>query len=87
MPKSVVDLSMEKVLEADGVLVVGTSLQVYSIFRFIKAATEQKTPLAVVNIGPTRGDDLAEIKVEAQGGIFLPEVLEELKSRVALSLM
>jgi NAD+-dependent protein deacetylase sirtuin 4 len=55
-----------KVLEdADLLLVVGSSLTVYSGFRFVRAAKERGLPVALINIGPTRADDLVDLKVEA----------------------
>lgn len=53
---------------ADLVLVVGSSLMVWSAFRLIKAAKEGGARLAIVNVGPTRADDLADLKVEALAG-------------------
>ena len=48
--------------QSDGVLVVGTSLQVFSIFRFIRAADQKNIPIGILNIGPTRGDDLKALE-------------------------
>jgi len=63
--------------KADGILAVGTSLQVYSVFRFMKAADQNRTPIAILNIGPTRGDDLRSVqfKVEGRSGEVLPVVV------------
>jgi len=72
--------------KSDGVLVAGTSLHVFSVFRFIKAAHEKGVPIAIVNRGPTRGDELAELKVEDSLSHCLPKVVEEIKIRRRLSL-
>jgi NAD-dependent SIR2 family protein deacetylase len=48
----------------DGVLVVGSSLMVYSGFRFIREAAEQGIPIAAINRGKTRADDLLTHKFE-----------------------
>src|SRR6185369_1785059 len=40
--------------EAEALLVVGSSLAVYSGFRFARRAAERGMPIAVVNMGPTR---------------------------------
>jgi NAD-dependent SIR2 family protein deacetylase len=45
-------------------LVVGSSLMVYSGFRFAQAAAHQRIPIAAVNLGRTRADDLLTLKVE-----------------------
>ena len=72
VPSEKVALAMERVNEADALLVAGSSLTVWSGFRFVKRAAERGIPIAIVNIGPTRGDALATIKVEANVGDVLP---------------
>ena len=52
-----------KVERADGVLVVGSSLMVFSSFRFIRHAHANKVPVAALNQGVTRADDLFTFKV------------------------
>ncbi|RRU18900.1 NAD-dependent protein deacetylase [Stenotrophomonas sp. 278] len=49
---------------ADAVLVVGSSLMVYSGFRFVQAAAKAGLPVAALNLGRTRADDLLTLKVE-----------------------
>ena len=44
-------------------LVVGSSLMVYSGFRFAKAAARLRIPIAAVNLGRTRADELFALKV------------------------
>jgi len=59
---------------ADAVLVVGSSLMVYSGFRFVDAAAKAGLPVAAVNLGRTRADALLSLKVEmscAQALAFL----------------
>jgi NAD-dependent SIR2 family protein deacetylase len=61
--------------DADALLVAGSSLMVYSGFRFVKQAHAQGLPIAIVNRGRTRGDDLAELKVEDDvGGVLTAAV-------------
>jgi len=74
VPKEKVDFTMAVVRESDKMLVVGTSLQVYSSFRFVRAAADHRIPIALLNIGPTRADDFAELRVEARAGEFLQQV-------------
>lgn len=50
--------------ECDGLLVVGSSLMVYSAFRLARAAASSGAQLALLSVGPTRADDLASIKVD-----------------------
>jgi NAD-dependent SIR2 family protein deacetylase len=40
----------------DGLLVVGTSLEVFSAFRFVKRAAERGVPIAIINKGETRAE-------------------------------
>jgi len=61
--------------ESDALLAVGTSLMVYSGFRFVLQAREAGLPVAIVNRGRTRGDDFAELKVEGDLGTVLGEAL------------
>ena len=50
---------------AAAMLVVGSSLMVYSGFRFVRAMAEAGKPIAAVNLGRTRADDLLALKVSA----------------------
>ena len=65
--------------ESDALLVLGSSLTVFSGYRFARAASRRGIPLAIVNQGPTRADDLADLKVHAPLGAFLTSLV----SRVA----
>lgn len=47
-------------------------MQVYSAYRFIHAAAQQRKPIAIVNVGQTRGDKEATLKIEALCGDILP---------------
>jgi NAD-dependent deacetylase sirtuin 4 len=78
VPISAVDRAIDAVSKSDGILVCGTSLQVYSAFRFIKLAQEKGVPYGIVNIGPTRGDDQAIFKIEDRVGSILPLALDRL---------
>lgn len=54
--------------QARSMLVLGSSLTVFSGFRFARAAARRGIPLAIVNQGPTRADDLADVRVDAALG-------------------
>jgi NAD-dependent SIR2 family protein deacetylase len=62
----------DAVAEADALLVVGSSLQVFSAFRLARAAAEAAKPIAILNNGPTRADDLAALRVECDAVEVLP---------------
>lgn len=50
---------------AEALLVAGSSLAVLSGFRFVRRAHARGIPIVIVNRGPTRGDDLANTKIDA----------------------
>jgi NAD-dependent SIR2 family protein deacetylase len=60
---------------ADAVLVAGSSLMVYSGFRFVRFAHDLGLPIAIVNRGRTRGDDCAELKVCEDVGAVLSHAI------------
>ena len=66
VPKSRVEAAMAAVERADALLVVGSSLMVFSGFRFAQRARELDKPIAILNRGRTRADDLADLKIDAQ---------------------
>ena len=63
---------------ADAVLVVGSSLMVYSSYRFMRRARERSLPMAAVNQGKTRADDWLQIKVADDCATVLPRLLDGL---------
>ncbi|XP_028260994.1 NAD-dependent protein lipoamidase sirtuin-4, mitochondrial isoform X2 [Parambassis ranga] len=69
--KSTVQFVHDRLAESDTVLVVGSSLQVYSGYRFLLAASDKKIPIAILNIGPTRADHLTGLKVSGRCGEVL----------------
>jgi NAD-dependent deacetylase sirtuin 4 len=67
-----------KIEMSGGVLAIGSSLQVYSSFRFIRHAHSLGIPVAILNIGPTRGDELATHKFEGVCGEALDLVSRQI---------
>jgi NAD-dependent SIR2 family protein deacetylase len=67
--------------ESEALLVVGSSLAVYSGFRFVRRAQERALPVAIVNVGPTRADDIATVKLSAPVGTLLPRLVAALGVR------
>lgn len=82
VPPSVVEAAWALYEEADVVLVVGSSLTVYSGRRFTDRATRDGRPVAIVNLGPTRADDAASVRVEGRVGEVLPRLARRLGCRV-----
>ena len=68
-------LARDTLARADALLVVGSSLMVYSGFRFVRQAHDAGLPIAIVNRGQTRGDALADLKVEDDVGAVLTHVV------------
>jgi len=77
VPRRRVDRSFELVDDARCLLVLGSSLQVMSGYRFVLHAAKRGIPVAIVNQGPTRGDAQATVKVDAPLGEVLPRVARQ----------
>jgi NAD-dependent SIR2 family protein deacetylase len=65
VPRQRVDDAANALERADAMLVIGSSLMVYSGFRFCEWAHRMGKPIAAINLGRTRADDLLALKVEA----------------------
>ncbi|MEE6164305.1 MULTISPECIES: NAD-dependent protein deacetylase [unclassified Mycolicibacterium] len=65
VPKDRVEQAYSLVDASDALLVAGSSLTVYSGYRFVRHAAAHGIPVAIINRGPTRGDDVAAVKVDA----------------------
>jgi NAD-dependent SIR2 family protein deacetylase len=63
VPPDRVDAAMKALQQADATLVIGSSLMVYSGYRFVHAAHEAGKSIAAVNLGRTRADHLFTLKV------------------------
>jgi NAD+-dependent protein deacetylase sirtuin 4 len=64
--------------EAEVLLVVGSSLTVYSGRRFVYRAQKDAVPIAIINLGPTRADDMAAARADERLGAALPGLAEAL---------
>ena len=78
VPRARVDDAYARVAAADALLIVGSSLMVFSGLRFVRAAAAAGTPVAILNRGRTRADDLATLKIEADCGATLAELAARL---------
>jgi NAD-dependent SIR2 family protein deacetylase len=78
VPKAVVEHAFSLIDAADALLVAGSSLTVFSGYRFVRHAAALGIPVGIVNRGPTRGDDLATVKVEGGCSELLTLLAEEL---------
>jgi NAD-dependent SIR2 family protein deacetylase len=76
VPKDRVHDASGAIDRANALLVVGSSLMLFSGFRFARQAAAQGKPIAIVNQGRTRADDIAALKVETDCGQALSAALE-----------
>ena len=81
VPRRVVEAAYAMVEAADALLVVGSSLTVFSGYRFVRRAAECEIPVAIVNLGSTRGDPHADLRVDASAGAILPALADALPGR------
>lgn len=78
VPKERVAQAYSMVDDAQALLVAGSSLTVFSGLRFVRHAAAAGVPVAIVNRGPTRGDGLATVKLEAGCSELLVLLADEL---------
>jgi NAD-dependent SIR2 family protein deacetylase len=78
VPKDRVDEAYSLVDGADALLVAGSSLTVYSGYRFVRHAAALGMPIAIINRGRTRGDDLATVKIDSGCSPMLTLLADEL---------
>ena len=75
VPRERVDRCYALVEDASALLVLGSSLTVMSGLRFVRRAADLGVPVAIVNQGATRGDDLATLRLDGCLGSVLPELV------------
>jgi NAD-dependent SIR2 family protein deacetylase len=84
VPKGIVHQAYSLVDQADALLVAGSSLTVFSGYRFVRHAAALGIPVAIVNRGRTRGDELATVKVDGGCSELLVLLVNELAGAVGL---
>jgi len=83
VPKDRVAEAYSMVEQAEALLVAGSSLTVFSGFRFVRHAAALGLPVAIVNRGRTRGDELATVKVDGGCSELLTLLASELRAPAA----
>jgi len=78
VPRATLDAAWATFDRAEALLVVGSSLTVFSGYRFVRRASERDVPVAILNRGPTRGDDYAQVRVDAGAGDALTAIARAL---------
>ncbi|XP_071720927.1 NAD-dependent protein deacylase SRT2-like [Rutidosis leptorrhynchoides] len=75
VPKDRAIVAMEASARCDAFLVLGSSVMPLSAFRLVRAAHEAGAATAIINIGKTRADDIADFKINARLREILPHLL------------
>lgn len=78
VPKERVLHALDKLQQSDGLLVIGSSLMVYSGFRFCRRAHEWEIPICALNQGKTRADELLSLKLDDAIAPTLASTLDQL---------
>lgn len=81
VPRALVDDAARSLESADAMLVLGSSLMVYSGYRFCEWAAKSGKPIAAINMGKTRADALLTLKIEAPCSEALGRLIEHLDAR------
>ncbi len=76
VPKPRVTEAFQALDDADALLVVGSSLVVWSGYRFVRRARAQGIPVFILGLGKTRGDAEASLRVRGRCGDILPRLAE-----------
>ena len=74
LPRGRKEALEEMVRAGNGLLVVGSSLSVFSAFRLARQAKQEGKPIAMVTAGQTRADELLDLKLECLAGDVLPRL-------------
>lgn len=77
VPRERVDRALAALREADALLVLGSSLMVYSGFRYCRFAAEHGIPSAAVNLGRTRADELLDLKLDLSVDVALASLSKD----------
>jgi NAD-dependent SIR2 family protein deacetylase len=75
VPAPRVQQAMASLDGARALVIVGSSLMVFSGFRFARAAARQGVPIVVVNLGKTRADELSALRVAGNVGQVLEKAV------------
>ena len=78
VPRPTLDAAWAAFEQAQLLLVVGSSLTVFSGYRFVRRAAERAIPVVIINRGPTRGDDHAALRIDANAATALGELASRL---------
>lgn len=81
VPSERVKKCQQALEQADALLVLGSSLMVFSGYRFCRRASQLDKPIAIINLGVTRGDALANTRLNCPAGPLLASAVAHLDRR------
>ena len=84
VPKQRVNLAISMLQESDALLIIGSSLMVFSGYRFVREAIKINLPVAAINLGRTRADPLLDLKYQSSCGPILKTISQLLVSQQKL---
>ena len=76
VPRARTDAAEQALAQADALLVVGTSLIVFSGYRICRMAAETGKPVAAINRGMTRADHIFSLKLQSSSELILPSLAQ-----------
>ncbi|MGB0750458.1 MAG: NAD-dependent protein deacetylase [Gammaproteobacteria bacterium] len=80
VPRTRVSTAMSELEQADALMIIGSSLSVFSGYRFVRAALKFGQPVYIVNDGETRADDDATLKISGDAG----QVIDQLQINLGI---
>jgi len=80
VPKARVQLCMSALDQSDALVIIGSSLTVYSGYRFCRQARQLHKPLILLNPGKTRADDMAVHKFTSNTANLLQQSIQQLRA-------
>lgn len=83
LPLDAIDRAGQMVQAADAVLVIGSTLSVYPAAFIPLDVVDQGHPMVIVNQGPTDHDAMATVRLEAQAGLVLPDLVAAITGKPA----
>jgi NAD-dependent SIR2 family protein deacetylase len=78
VPAARVEHAFAALAEAQALMVIGSSLAVYSGYRFVLKAAQANLPIVLVNLGESRGDAHATVRAEVNASLLVPTLVERL---------
>lgn len=76
VPRPTLDAAWRHFEQNRALLVVGSSLAVFSGYRFVRRAHQERKPVYVVNLGASRADEVAQLKVNGSAAAVMSRLAE-----------